>query len=319
VTCGTDASPTSDVALWQQAINDSAALVRTTNVDTEWFALIGPDPRPLRYEDLVLDHVIVVGPVAILPATTPYFDYVRNEQNFIHGSYRTTRSHPLFVEGHVSTFDWYTVGVSAAASDATRMCALLTLASGYRWILRLMPQLKGNSRLLPPRDVRHLPSPQLEDQGHIPTGRLSIPDWFERSWPVSDTTHWQGRALLAHYEGTSLQQEHPSFAAAAYVSAVETIGEAMNPNSGSRGRFREALESIPGTDDLSALDPYGSRSGTVHGSRLFGSEPSSGLNDFAAGFFEDDHTLAFEMGVVNRLRQVSRELLIREFNAQVAD
>ncbi len=100
-----------------------------------------------------------------------------------------------------------------------------------------------------------------------------------------------------------MQEDHPSFAVVAFVSAIETVGQLRGATT-SRARFRAGLEIVTNAEIVEELvEAYAARSGTAHGGKLHGGE----IGGLPIGliFFGDTGPQDFRWGTVSRIRSAS--------------
>jgi len=130
-----------------------------------------------------------------------------------------------------------------------------------------------------------------------------LPKWFGDAWRRLDENPLVRDAVAIHYEGLRLQEDHPSFAVVAFVSAIETVGQLRGATT-SRARFRAGLEIVTNAEIVEELvEAYAARSGTAHGGKLHGGE----IGGLPIGliFFGDTGPQDFRWGTVSRIRSAS--------------
>ena len=321
-----DESPPSEdeTGFWNGAIERAENAMRTTDSDVPWVAIVGPAFDSLRQADCLLTDQGNVGSIVLEPLATAHFDYVQQDPYFILGSgIRAFRSHPIMVRGAVRTFSWWENGTHLAGKQLARITAILALATGYHWVIRMPPDLirQQGPLTLPLRSPAFaVAEPILEDQDHIVPVPFAITPWMENAWSLVDRDQAFSDALFAYAEGMSLREQHPSFAHLSFVAAIEAIGSRYVESErcsccddcritiGATKQFRHAAMIVMSKRELGQLDPYTKRSGTAHSGTLYGFETAGGITQ-SPRFFQSQPEHSFSATVVPRLAEVTAALL----------
>lgn len=269
-----------------------------------WFALIGTVPASRlevseqqliasgRLGDLELHPCPRVQEHAGIPA-------LRNE---------TVRHiSPIAVEGVCHGFhDW---GVDAEEEGLVlgRLCAFLSLVWNSAWEMKVAPQPGYADDLVEKRDVSVIVQ---DDDLHTAVGAVQLEPWMEHAFERLSHDEALRNAAHAFHEGMLLLERHPSVAAMRFVTCCEVLGGRLDPRAGSGARVRATFESRLDHDDAEELwHAYKRRNETAHEATYHGLELSEGLGDL--GFFEEHlNGLAFPVGLLNRLRSVTRDALL---------
>lgn len=81
-----------------------------------------------------------------------------------------------------------------------------------------------------------------------------MPEWLTPAWEVTENNTVAANALTAYYQGTLIQQDHPSLALLAFVASIEAIGKSLDPTERwNRQRFVNALQRITSGPELDVL------------------------------------------------------------------
>jgi hypothetical protein len=320
-----DDEPPSDVevAFWTKAVERAANTMRTTESDVRWVAIIGPSFESSRQEDCALTERGKVGPIFLEPLTTPHYDYVSQDPHFIVASaMRAFRSHPVMAKGVVRTYSWWDNGPHAAGTQLGRITAILTLATGSHWVIRMRPDVDRQQEplKLPPRSPALAASqPMLEDQNHINPVPFSLAPWMDSAWSLVDKDQKFADALFAYAEGMSLRERHASLAFLSFVAAIEAIGSkyvesercpSCGVTTGAGKQFRHAATMVMSEEEAKLLNPYAKRSRIAHSGKLHGFETSGGISQ-SPGFFQSQPEHSFSSSLLPRLAEVSALLLRR--------
>ncbi|TCC18655.1 tetratricopeptide repeat protein [Kribbella sindirgiensis] len=305
VVTSTDGTPVQDpdLRVWHTIVDEALYHFREPG-DTVWFALLGTTPcGPLEYADQRLRAAGKVGPIDLKPCVAV------DEHTGIVGlsDGKVRQIHPVLLEGacrndHDGGIYAYEEGI-----QTRRMCALLSLAWGRCWTIKLHPQPEPppgvalDSEVPPPERSNNLGSTEV----------VELPSWLAAAWKNVEDDPNLSDALDSFYEGMLLLSDHPSVAMVAFVTCCETYGSRSIPQRRSRARVQAALETVLDQEDATELiDAYYShRNETAHEGKLHGLERSSGLQvDRMVG--EENPELAFIYGLLNGLRDATRDVLL---------
>lgn len=263
----------------------------------DWWALIGPLPVRLTSAIDFVAHDKTrrlagphrLGEVTLRPGEGLLFEQRPNEPIDLAGTLEH-ESWPIIVEGTSPSTVHLEHDVVAAARVA-RSTTLLALEWDEPWAVRTSPK---RSLQLPPRipdferpnDPWSRPlSPELIREGDA-TDPIVLPTWLAEAWTAMDEDEYAANAAHAWHEGLLMIASHPSFAAGAFVSAVDALGHTnwarqnrgVSPTAGAVSRVKALLETeIVGPNAKQLIDTiYELRSGTTHEARLHGFELSVG-------------------------------------------
>ncbi|MFH8886271.1 hypothetical protein [Streptomyces californicus] len=238
---------------------------------------------------------------------------------------------PVSVTGTVQAY--YTQGAEdVAAGDLDRLCQLLSLATGWRWIHFLWPEVgpRGQRPVCGPVDEwaeRAAESPVQGLDAPEPTV-LEIAEWVPAAWPKLSSAARSG-ALEAYSSAIcDITDGRPSAAGAQFMAVLEKLSREGNAGGvdGEAARKR-AVEmvaeflfgSVTAEDKACAGEVmmYGRRSGTVHGGRRYGSEQR--LNMPMRMHSLDGDPLTDYERQVERLRFVCQALLVKDLGGPLLD
>ena len=263
----------------------------------DWWALVGPLPVHLTS---VVDFVAHdktrrlagrehLGNVTVRPGEQLLFEERPNEPIDLAGTI-DHESWPIIVEGQTPPSVHLEHNL-ATASKVVRVATLLALGWDEPWGVRTSPK---RSYRLPPRVPDFEPpadpwsrpiSPELIREGDA-TDPVLLPTWLGSAWTAMEDDQFLTNAAHAWHEGLLMLASHPSFAVAAFVSAVDALGHTdwarlrtSVPKSAGAGRRVKALLATeivgPGSGQL--IDAiYELRNGTTHEARLHGFEFTMG-------------------------------------------
>lgn len=316
----------------------------------DWWALVGPKPTLLAAVINQTPHdktrrllaPEVLGDLVIRPGDRLLVEYHRAEPQSLDG-FIEHESWPIIVEGSTAASVHLEHDI-LTASEVVRTAVLLSVAWREPWTVRSAP---FRSNAVPPSVPESWPPPP----GHIPdqpmalgliasqsegTAPQRLPDWLAGAWTAlrDDAVLWH--AALAWHEGLLMQGSHPSFAAVAYVSAVEELSRTpwarsqlagISPTSGSRQRVEAMLQLVMSGHEIKSVIEtiLTSRNKTAHAGRLLAFEASLGaMSALTLKFHQlegkitpvlhgepDDRVHEFLVGVLNPLAIASRALMLR--------
>jgi len=230
----------------------------------DWWALIGPLPVRLTSAIDFVAHDKTrrlagphrLGEVTLRPGEGLLFEQRPNEPIDLAGTLGH-ESWPIIVEGTSPSTAHLEHDVVAAARVA-RSATLLALEWDEPWAVRTSPK---RSLQLPPRipdferpnDPWSRPlSPELIREGDA-TDPIVLPTWLAEAWTAMDKDEYAANAAHAWHEGLLMIASHPSFAAGAFVSAVDAAWPhelgAPEPRRVADGRAREPGQGSPRNRD----------------------------------------------------------------------
>jgi hypothetical protein len=315
--------------------------------EDDWWALLGPAPHLLfgaidwtphdKTRRLSGPHEL--GEVVLRPGGELLVEYFRNEPLDLEGE-TEFESWPIIVEGATPS------GVhlehdTLTAHRVARVSVLCSLAWSEPWRVRTAP---CRTSRLPPRVPKNWPAPPaaFRDPPHASAlissdpcayPPFTLPQWLGAGWQSLDADEALCRAAFTWHEALLMQNEHPSFSAIAYLSAVDALAHSdwaaarfELKRLGPRERVRTLLSSVVGDDEGAALieRAYDRRNETNHQGWLFGTETSRGAfspllfdhvaqGDQVAWILQpdpEDAVFGFLQGTLVPLAAVVRTLLI---------
>jgi hypothetical protein len=303
------------VEMWTAAVQGATDDIGRRSLTFDWSAMVGGlDMNMLSHARLT--EVVELGEVTLRPVDQPVAELVKGPVASVSGGGGTIRWFwPVIVDGHLESYGWSGSADGAAGRAANLIAAYLSLATDGTWQVResvqASPSSERFSNWAPPP-----PLPGLEQPTAVP---LALPGWFIDGWNkvVSDAalTH----AVLMYQEGCALSEEHPSFALVAFASVIESMAADLDPPvacetcgnvPGATRRFKEAVRSVLDPDRAKLVaDAYGSRSGSVHRSRLHADEITRGSFSMPV-VVGADASITFRWVVVPGARTAARKLLV---------
>ncbi len=286
----------------------------------EWSAIIGARGEGRSGGRFALGHRFEIGAFELSPAGRPLTQVNRNIVAPSLNSASTHHSWPVVVRGRHSGFNWAAAN-KRAAFDLRRLCALLSLDVEYHtWsVLEAPVPLAWGERCVPERGYPFYsasPRGTFAEPPSEPESLWEPSGWLPQAWVVMMQRPWLANAVVMHHEGQLTDEEHPSLAHVAYVSAVEAISnhlfdeercEQCGAHLNVAARFRATLQLVLDPVQAARLAAsYGNRSTSVHQGRLHGSDNAPGF----FGFAWNDPQRDFDYQVVLGMRSASRALLV---------
>jgi chromosome condensin MukBEF MukE localization factor len=309
----------SQIQPWADAITEASQRLSADHPEHQWYAMIGPTGTRARGAQ-VLTTGGVVGGMTVHPATSIYLD-ARDPRSFPRLSgFSYDVSFPVLVGGSSRGYDWSTASETAAI-DLTKLCALLSLASGACWRLREVPDQHDAPIAHPRSRFGQRVFPETDD--NYRREEVSFPQWAGRAWERLRNQPSLAVALHAYHQGLDLMEAFPSYALLAFVGTIEGIGAMSEPlrrceccanceqKVGAGRQFRNALRRVmpdAQAKELSAIYDY--RSKTAHQGRLHGDELTRGAWGGARVFTPADAGDTFRHQTVWKLRDASQRLLL---------
>lgn len=253
-----------------------------------------------------LDREYEVGPVRLRPGGKLLTEYLRSEPYQLDGC-TWFETWPVIAEGRwpgalIASDDRYGALGPMRGADANerlvsmwlhRVVALVALASGEAWQVRTKPVETSARPAEVPEDWPRPPIAAMgPDSGIVPYPR-ALPSWVQNAWGVLEEDTKLAAALTVWHQGLLLNASHPSFSLIAFCGAIETIAESEALKSQidvsplpcaecgnmpkAQARFWETIGLVRSPDEVQAMkktgNPYGRRSRSAHGSRLFVLKP----------------------------------------------
>lgn len=317
VLAGREEPTDSETERWITAVNGAFERLGRQSNDYRWKAIIGPAPGSINATSELGRH-LTIGNLEIRPARVRLDEWTHsiNSQPSLHAAGRSA-TWPAIVEGHTKAFSW-NIASRLASRTIHRLCVLLSVALESCWILRSAPQpFDDSSELKVPSTIWWQTVDETAEFG--PSKQVSPPDWIEDAWDLLSRHQPVDDACSIYHEGLVLENEHPSFALIAFISAIETLGGKLFPPSrckqcnqviGSGQRFREAVSLVEDDEMAAELGKaYEPRSGTAHRSKLHGQELTRGALA-VPGLFSLGEDFAFRWRTVFSMSRTARKLLV---------
>ncbi len=314
-----------DLAPWVAAINVATERLGENQPGFPWNAVIGPGPQS-ESSDQDLEAPCSIGPLHLHPGGILFSEYREPHVPSLYAR-STFSSWPAIVDGVARGYKW-DMASKFACRDLHRLCGILSVAWNRCWVLKHSPQPADHGSIEIPNQPWWMKPEEnrIINEQQIPRTRVPIPDWAASAWELIERNRYLADALNAHYEGLLLQYQHPSFALIAFLGSIEGLGtslykvercEACQSVKGSAERFRRTLRLVVSEQEAKQLGTaYTPRSQTAHVGRLHGMETVFGSMDF--GFFTRLSEEPFEWGIVYRLRQASRKLLLNALTGELS-
>ncbi|MCB8903510.1 MULTISPECIES: hypothetical protein [unclassified Streptomyces] len=314
--CGTgEAEAELDVTVWTAAVSEALEGLREPHKVHEWTAIIGTLPSKMG------DRVVKMGdPCDIAEIRFSSTERIFREPwrvNASLSSWKIYDSVPILVRGRSSGYDWQHVQKDAA-ENLNRLVGLLSVAWGFFVDVReAAAPLELGERYAPDVSPWMSESMHGESRSVSTVDVLEVPDWINGAWQRLKRQKRLDAAIGMYMEGVRVQDEHDSLALVSFVAVVEAISLSLFHEQrcpGCKGhlnigaKFRETLKLVLSPDEAEELNRvYSSRSKTVHTGRLYGGESSPGA--FAFSFFEKSTEIEFSHQMVQRMKNVARNLL----------
>jgi hypothetical protein len=313
---------------WMNAIDHAGRRLSEKHPSFDWWAIIGPqiDGSQIR----CLGNQIAVGSLRIREIDWACYE--------TYGGLLSRRKRlwlPALVEGTSHGYCW-----DSASADAhrniRRLCSLLSLETDCYWTLRDDARIDGQKPLVRPALPMGAVEPCPPDkERELRDQKVDID--VKRMQAAWDHCCKDPRAQIpvdAYHQGMGLEEEHPSFALIAFVSAIEGVGrlqfeEETPPKCDGCGQrrfnparrlFQKAIELVESPERAKRItdELYAWRSGTAHSGRTFGLENT--LNRQAYSYLSFNRSAEDEFGTrgVYRARQIARSLLLKLFSGEFA-
>lgn len=288
------------VRKWSTALAAALSGLREGPSKHLWWAVLGPD-LTLRGPNRVVLGSASAGGLSIAEGNVVYAERLYQRSNITFHISSDLLWLPLTVEGTSLGYDW-----PEAAQDAYRQlfesCALISLEAEQRWVVRERPQPRSPT------------APELGKLADRPPGsrlRAATTEEIQRARdnPLTIDSAWLSHAIgslktkrlfdaaSVFYEGVGLQEEHTSFAAVAFVTCIEQLGDYLfqeedppacsecgKKQFSSRSRLFEKALGLAASQERAKwlIKLYGRRSATAHQGRLFGHESILGNYEAAS-------------------------------------
>jgi hypothetical protein len=310
-----------DVTMWSTAVTAALAGLKRDLDEFVWSGFLGPDVGKWLTQAQRLGGPTAVGPFRLVPAPDAYGEIITKPRG---GAVGITHSWFIRVEGVVKARDnWEAEGI--AASHARTVSALLSLAWGTDWVLRMGPftaRVDERPEFVFPNTSAWVEDNPLNGGSSAPPNKVDLPDWLGKAWAIAERDQEISRILHVYHEARALDPSHPSFAALGYIATIEGIAgrrfpqiqscKDCNQKTGSAARFRRMVKEVLYRDEAERISTaYDRRSRTVHTGELFGYERNYGHSPLGAPPSENDAT-RFTRDTLLSLQRAARRLVIRE-------
>jgi hypothetical protein len=194
---------------------------------------------------------------------------------------------PIRVRGSSRGFNWEAANVEAAR-DLNTLCGIISVAWGAPIVVReASAPVEWGERQVPAYPPWFQGSDLQPPSSLESRSSEALPRWVDEAWARVHEKTFLIDALNACLEGMQLVGQHPSLAAVALTSSVETIAARLYklpkcsqcPNRlGIASAFRETLRRVTDPETDKILEPvYSARSKTVHAGRFHGGETAPGV------------------------------------------
>lgn len=197
-----------EIQMWRESARSAAARLRAEETTYQWEAVLGLDTVLSRFSEEGS-----VGPVKLVPGPAS----ARTDASFPFA--------PIFARGTLRGLSW--MDSKAIARRTTRLvAAMLSVAWDefvrVHWESLCYEEGEGPGVLyeVDPTSVKIVSA-----GGTSQVRQFAVPGYLDSSWPSTLEDEHFVNALLAFHEGLKLQDEgHISFASAAFVAALESVG-----------------------------------------------------------------------------------------------
>lgn len=293
-----------DLVLWRSMVNNCMD-VKGGKRAIPWYAIIGTRPvsnfeasdQQLTARSRLADLELYPCPPVREHTGSPA---LRNE---------LVRSiSPIAVEGICHGFhDW---GIEAAeeARVTRELCAFLSLMWNSAWETKVAPRTGYADELIEKLDEAVV---HTEDNLLIAVDAVRVESWMESALMRLRHDETLQNAVHAFHEAMLLFNKHPSVAATRLVTCCEVLGGRQGSSTSSGSKVRATFDSLVTQDEAEELwEAYRRRNETAHEAKYHGSELSEGLEDDDP-LRTNNPELAFTLGLLNRLRIVTRQALLK--------
>lgn len=324
---------------WSRAVSAAVAALGRRNERHRWQAVIGTAPHELGLDRIgMLAEVTKIGPLVLQPGGVCMREQA-GDRDRLDQNLGVRHSFPLIVNGGAVTYSWEHLR-PFAEWQLHRTCALLTLATGERWVPRTFPRRQATPEAnitipaVSPHDPQIAQFP-MEDEpwsGQIPQGaeQFTLPEWATTAWTALTNDEGLDEAVGAHYEATRLYAGHSSLSYLTFVAAIEGYGKRYVPDAActcrpdcthrkavAEQRFRRGLRTVMSGNRANKISKYAytARSTTGHQGSLLGSERFYGYEPMS--MFNVSSTTVFDVSMLREIRHVSRSVLVNALTAAV--
>lgn len=303
------------------AIKAASERIGGERLEHSWSAILVQTPKSLAPLAERLSDTAIVGDLRLEPLDLIFKDPFSPQPtgSILGSTWGVRQSIPIRVHGTTVGYAWREDASVGAARTLRSLCGLLSLCWEQTYeVGESAAPLTWGSRQGRDRRVWH--REPIDDLGNDPQwSDHVVPDWLDTAWAALQKNTSLSAAIDVFLEAKYAEERHPSLAAVAYISSIETIANMLyrynrcpkcNGQKSIAYGFRTALREVLSEDAAKELDVlYGSRSKTVHAGKLHGGETTPGL--LSAGLFSGDTTEDFRLRKLPLLRRVARVLITR--------
>lgn len=300
---------------WIGAIRRAQARLGRTS-EHRWWAIVAPTNE--HSGAVVLEHGVTVADIRLAMPETQYERYRRSATpRGLGGGGTVEVTYPVVVRGSASGYE-SRAAMKQANDQLLRLCASLTLDTGYFWEVLESPQpYEWDPTSLP---VSEYP---LNDRDPVKyaTVNCAATEVAEETFARMETDSVVANLAAAYYHAREIEEGSPSLATVIYVSVIEAIGSRFvpltkcqccadcNKSQGYARQFRKALREVLPRKEADRLGRlYEKRSKTAHEGTLHGTE----FRLFAiSNSFDSDPADFFFYQEVRHIRAAARGLLLK--------
>lgn len=296
--------PETEIQPWVRALARALRRLRDPLPEQEWWAVIGPSEKEGAGQRL--GGPTTIGQMSLTPAASSYTEIVESTvgPSLFGGEIR--ESMPVVVHGTAPGQTHLEVQTEASRR-LHGLCAVLSVAWEGAWTVRHTPGPLALDPSALPRSRWGVDVPGHPNPGQ--TTEVTVPPWIESALNRLEGDPKLREATLAHHQGLTMEDRHPSYALLAYVAVIEGFG-ARYVKSGSSQKFRCALRLVCSDEEADRLGrAYDVRSKTAHAGRLHGGEDLAGAVMSMRVVAPEDWRL-FQLLNVVPLRKASHDLLL---------
>lgn len=274
-----------------------------------WSAIVGPDPySEIGPHVTTLESTINLGPFEILAGNSPYLEKLPCLSPSQIGCTEHFVSWPVQVRGETELVDKFHLSDQVLV-DLAILVSILSLAFERPWIVRHQPYPFSGS--MDPLLRASIDDQDLHEISSVP---IQLPAWISTAWDLCKSEPTIKDALLVYQEAIRMMSWHPSWALAAFMSALQTIGSQITGRP--TKQIRAALDTCLSPDQVTEIMRlYSLRGDTVHAGALFGHEPFAGVAFRASSLnpLRLDPVTEFHLRTLASLQRAVRSILIHQF------
>ncbi len=307
-----------EIEAWLSCIEQARSEIGEKHTSFEWTAILGPIPGGWESGDKALKSEVQLGDFFLGPGNVRHVEWTPSQQPML-GQASIYWSWPIVAKGSSRGYNEQSA-LKRAVQELVELCAYLSLVWDQAWCIRTAPIVNSEPTIQESAGWARLP--ENIEFGDSPQAQLEFPAWGHNAWERALNDEVLKAALLAHYQGLTLEWQHPSFASVALVAAIETVGSLEIPlarceccpecriTTGSTRRYRAGLKrAVSGEAYNRLVKAYEPRSRTAHSGALHGAERTGGWIPLFGELYVDPGAV-FSWHLLE-LRKTSRDLLIQ--------